>query len=273
MTLDQRIKQDIGELFQKKEISAAKALAPAIQVSTRGLPQHFVGDRAAKTIFVMLNPGQDAAAADARFATATKDYASTSLKAFVESYVADKTEFGVRDRERPDSFDVKQAAFLKAWTGSGVKLPARFPADRATHLAAKAAVLSQKLQLELIPYCSRTFIVSAKTAKALVPFVETLLDEIFAKPRRYVIFGSGLFERVFKTYNHAIGKTVFDLSTDKRRMPLKSFCGSCRSVTIRLDGQLQKALVAHTFSNQALSRAYAIMERYGAFCHEQFGHA
>ena len=54
MNLDERIKKDLTELFEKKEISEAKELSEktGLEVSCFGLPQHFVGDRKAKTVFV-----------------------------------------------------------------------------------------------------------------------------------------------------------------------------------------------------------------------------
>ena len=59
MTLDQRIEKDLTELYEGKEITCAKELQSVLEVSTKGLPQHFVGDRNAKTVFVQLNPGKN----------------------------------------------------------------------------------------------------------------------------------------------------------------------------------------------------------------------
>ena len=61
MTLDERIERDLTELYEGKEISCAKDLQAVIEISAKGLPQHFVGDRNAKTVFVQLNPGQEPA--------------------------------------------------------------------------------------------------------------------------------------------------------------------------------------------------------------------
>ena len=52
MTLDQRIEKDLTELYEGKEITCAKELQSVLEVSAKGLPQHFVGDRNAKTVFV-----------------------------------------------------------------------------------------------------------------------------------------------------------------------------------------------------------------------------
>ena len=48
MTLDQRIEKDLTELYEGKEITCAKELQSVLEVSAKGLPQHFVGDRNAK---------------------------------------------------------------------------------------------------------------------------------------------------------------------------------------------------------------------------------
>lgn len=74
MTLDERIERDLTELYEGKEISCAKNLQAVIEISAKGLPQHFVGDRNAKTVFVQLNPGQDVKKADDDFNTVTAEY-------------------------------------------------------------------------------------------------------------------------------------------------------------------------------------------------------
>lgn len=273
MKLQDRINQDLTDRYTGREIAAAKSLAKLIDVSTKGLPQHFVGKGNAKTILVMLNPGQDAASADKYFRCATLDYDRSSAKAFISSYIADKTYYGKNDRNREDSFDIKQAAFLKAWMQSGVRLPSRFPTDKKTFLAAKEAVLMQKLQLELVPYCSSKFKFKQRDLSPLFPFVETMLEEIFSKKRRYVVFCADLFQRVFKSYNKHVGEMVFAFGTGRKRKILKeggTRCGTCMPVEIRFQGKMQKALIANTFASHALSNGYELMEKYGAFCFEVF---
>ena len=275
MKLDDRIKQDLTELYDGGEVSAAKSLKGLIEVSTRGLPQHFVGNRNAKTVLVMLNPGQDVDFANRHFRCDTIDYCRKSAKTFIASYIEAMTDFGEIDKDREDHFDVKLAAFLKAWKGSGVRLPPGFPDDKKMFLKAKRNVLLQKLQLELLPYCSRKFEFAKRDLSPVFPFVETLLEEILSKKRTIVVFCAGVFERVFKAYNKKVGETVFELEETKHgRKPLNpggKLKGKCRIVTIRFNGKTQRALIAHTFASQALSKAYITMERYGEFCAETFG--
>ncbi len=276
MTLDEQIAKDLTELYEGREISSAKQLAPLIGISCRGLPQHFVGDRDAKTVLVMLNPGSDAKGAEQELAKRRESYDSTSAQAFTESYVRELRDFGKIHRiDNPrDPFDVKQAAFLKPWKDSGITLPGAFPQDDKTFADAKEAVLTQKLQLELLPYSSQKFEVNTKNIDRFVPFVEILLGEIFRRERTAVIFCGRVFDKAFKAYNKAQGSTVIDLGATEVRLnpiaPGKQLSGGCRPVTLRWKGRTQKALIAYTFASQALSKAYAIMQNYGTFCYEQF---
>ena len=270
MTLNERIDQDLTELYNGLEISAAKTLTKLIKVSTRGLPQHFVGDRNAKTVLVMLNPGGDAKEADRNVRCATIDYDRSDKEAFIRSYAKDKKYFGKKDKDRTDHFDIKQAAFLKPWKEAGIDLPAGFPRDKATHLAAKESVLMRKLQLELVPYASRSFDLNRrKNPEPLFQFVKTMLEEIFRKDRSIVIFGAGLFERIFIAYNKHIGENVFSVGPVRHSDPLKpggKLRGKCRMVEICFKGEKRHALIANTFASRALSQAYELMERYGRFC-------
>lgn len=276
MTLDDRIKQDLTELYNGGKVSAAKSLEGLIEVSTRGLPQHFVGNRKAKTVLVMLNPGQDVDRANRHFRCATIDYCRKNAKTFIASYIEAMTNFGEIDKDREDHFDVKQAAFLKTWKGSGVRLPPGFPDDKKTFLKVKRNVLMQKLQLELIPYCSSTFELGKESLLPVFPFVETLLDEILSKKRIIVVFCAGIFERVFKAYNKHVGEEVFALGAVAKSKRLKrngKLHGKCIPISIRFHGKTQRALIANTFASQALSRAYALMENYGKFCASAFAAA
>lgn len=273
MTLNDRINHDLTERYNGLELSGAKSLSRLIKVSTKGLPQHFVGDRAAKTVLVMLNPGQDVDGANRDFRELTNDYNRSSAESFVADYVAAKTNFGELDKGRADHFDIKQAAFLKSWKGTAVKLPVGFPDDKKTFLTAKRNVLMQKLQLELIPYCSREFKFKNKDLSPIFPFVETMLEEIFTKKRAVVVFCAGIFERVFKAYNKHAGEEVFSMGDPAISDPLKQggkLCGKCVPIEICFSGRRQRAIIARTFASQALSRAYGLMEKYGEFCFRVF---
>ncbi len=295
MTLDERINQDLKDLYNADifnlieqikncQISAARKLSLALfgspnELSIHGLPGYFTGKRDAVTVMVMLNPGGSVISHNNPFATELTLNnlgmpSSSSLVDFVQSFKDGSEKFGDIDKERLDNFDIKQAAFLKAWHESGVFIPDPFPTkdDRNLLKKAKRNVLMQKLQLELIPYASREF-KHIKNNKIifLFPYVETLFEELFSYPRKYVIFCSDFFEKLFKEYNKALNprSIVFDVQKE-----MKLFNNGnrayCTPIKIQYKGKSIKALIAHTFPNKALPNAYNLMEQYGAFCYEMF---
>ena len=281
MRIDERILQDITERLSGKEISAAKALAPVAKMrksdatqgfSTKGIPGYFCGDRNAKTVVVNLNPGMDAALADCLWDTKKENYNQSSPQAFINDLYEEYKNFGFRDAARYDEFDIKQAAFLTPWEGSGIDLPPKPDwNDKCSCLLAKKNVLYQKLQLELIPYASAKFEFDKMDSNMslLVPYIETLLEEIFAKERKYVIFNSALFVDLFKYYNDAEKIEVFKLGEEHSDI-LQNRKGKCRVIYIHFNDRIQKALIAHTFPSQSLCRAFKLMQKYGDFCYREW---
>ena len=281
MRIDERILQDITERLSGKEISAAKALAPVAKMrksdatqgfSTKGIPGYFCGDRNAKTVVVNLNPGMDAALADCLWDTKKENYNQSSPQAFINDLYEEYKNFGFRDAARYDEFDIKQAAFLTPWEGCGIDLPPKPDwNDKCSCLLAKKNVLYQKLQLELIPYASAKFEFDKMDSnmRLLVPYIETLLEEIFAKERKYVIFNSALFVDLFKHYNDAEKTEVFELGEECSEILLNRK-GKCRVVYIHFNDRIQKALIAHTFPSQSLCRAFKLMQKYGDFCYREW---
>lgn len=267
MTLDQRIEKDLTELYEGKEITCAKELQSVLEVSTKGLPQHFVGDRNAKTVFAQLNPGKNVKMADEDFKKVTANYDRTNAASFIKCYINDKTNFGNIDAKRKDSFDEKQAAFLKHFEDSGIDIPASFPEEKteALCLQAKENVLMQKCQLELLPYCSQRFYVSKQKANALIPYVETLLDEIFRVKRKYVIFGGAIFADLFKKMQSENIKVEF--LKEEKIQPVKNPL-KAQLVKITKDGKSVNAVIARSFARQDIGHAYNIMAEYGKLCFE-----
>jgi hypothetical protein len=279
MKIDERVLRDITERLSGKEITAAKALAPAAKMrkldatqgfSAKGIPGYFCGDRNAKTVVVNLNPGMDAALADCLWDIRKDNYNQTSPQAFINDLYEEYKNFGLRDAARYDEFDIKQAAFLIPWKDSGITLPQEIDnKDKCTCLLAKKNVLCQKLQLELVPYASSRFdiVKNDENRKLFVPYIDTLLDEIFAKERKYVIFNSAIFVDLFKYYNDAEKTEVFKLGEDCSEI-LQNRKGKCRVVYIHFNDRIQKALIAHTFPSQSLCRAFGLMRKYGEFCYK-----
>ena len=207
---------------------------PEEVISTHGLPGFFAGDREAKTVMLMLNPGQDVALANNPITTYDrlkkgdgKDHniKSLSFNDFVDIFMDNSKNYGNIDKDRADNFDLKQAAFLKHWDGwsDNDNVDNRFAGfleDEYKELLkgkiddetkkkinkinkdAKQIVLMQKLSMDLVPYASRKFEgISPKKMELLFPYLETLFHEIFEKDRKYVIFCSNFYEDLFKRYN------------------------------------------------------------------------
>ena len=323
-TLDDRIKENLEEIYvntivplkdiiqfvdqyKKFKFAGAVELSDIFKnptgaeevISTHGLPGFFVGKRDADTVMLMLNPGQDVALADCPITTCEKIKRGNkigkgininSVNDFISSYKIDSINYGDIDVDRPDNFDLKQAAFLKHWVGCGVDF-AGFLDDNYKKLGtskedvakkdkinkkAKRNVLMQKLSMDLIPYASRKFEgVNSKQMELLFPYLETLFHEIFRTKRKYVIFCSAFYDNLFKRYNKYSKrenrkreiKTIVDKPLDDDTVfdQKKAYCTPIK-IRQKDNGELQNAIIAHTFPNQSLPNAYERMEKYGRFC-------
>ena len=291
-TLDERIKQDLNDLFDGKPIKAANDLLNELfgeaaskehAISTEGMPGYYAGDRNAKTVMVMLNPGANAKKKDEKYKEEIRKSGidKSSLETFINSYHS-RCHTGVEkdlDKDgkiRIDNFDIKQAAFLKDWLDSGVTIHADFPCDvkedRDLHREVRVNVLEQKLQLELIPYASQKFSsLGSKKLIYLFPYLETALDEIFRiNDRKYVVFCSRFFERLFKAYSNEQNKDFQITLLEKKSKSgiLNNGKVYCTTVKIVHQGKELIAIIAHTFPNQSLPNAYDKMREYGKFCYE-----
>jgi hypothetical protein len=328
--LDKRIEEDLKELlynnglkdlidkFNQCKIQKAEDLSIALfgkpdELSSHGLPGYFTGDRSARTVMVMLNPGQDVAGKDNPGTTQkTMDLLGININNFIYTYKVGNAAFGIHDRRErknetnerikktkraknvyPDNFDLKQAAFLKEWPKDcGVVIPDSFPPkdnklenmDYEEALTTAENVLTQKLQLELVPYASRKFN-GINNYKPFFPFVETLFDEIFSnnykgeKPR-YVIFCSAFFEKLFDAYSDDAKEYpgwIEIIEKKEEKVPtILDRTISCSLLKIHRYGKKNdnqggpsiKAIIAHTFPNQALPNAYDRMRNYGKFCYD-----
>lgn len=284
MTLDDRIKKDLSELYNGGNtpgvIQNAVKLDGVIadKLSTKGMPGHFTGNRNAKNILVTLNPGKDAVGADnALQEEITKLSIDTSSEyRFIQSYKDAKTNFGKINPNKKDPFDIKQAEFFKAWkySDSGINIPEAFPNDKGKHEAATEEVLMNKLQLELIPYCSSGFKLRKKAP--FYEYIETLFDEIFSKKRTYVIFASAIFETLFNNRKGMASIGACLTFTEKRypQQPLKKKDGtpaktnfSCTRIRIMYKGKEYKAMIAPTFFVQY---GGDLICQYGDFCYKNY---
>jgi hypothetical protein len=281
LTIDQRIVKDLNELNTMGEIQDAKKLDGLIKAkvgqtsfATKALPGYYAGNRDAKTVMVMLNPGVDVDKANGNLMA---DIQKRSMKDVedLDNYHKWSVNYGHEDKGRKDNFDLKQAFFLNKWIGTEISLPncLSVDSDRQTKQDAKEIVLTQKLQMELIPYGSSSFsALNHKKLDLIVPFVETLFEEIFLREDRYVIFCSRLFEDVFKKYNEKYPDSVEFKRNNNEWKPFRgdSKPGHCIGLIITHNGKKMKALIANTFPRQDLQNAYDLMEAYGEFCYNEY---
>ena len=95
--------------------------------------------------------------------------------------------------------------------------------------------------------------------------------EFSSHDRNYVIFCSRKFERVFEEYNKTHPGTIDFIGTCSKPIVGSKIKGSCTKIRIHYNNKKPlKAIIANTFPNQALSNAFALMEKYGEFCYNVY---
>lgn len=302
-----------------KNKGCAGNIKDKISFATRALPVYTVGNRKAKTVMVMLNPGKGVKASNndllielkkrSMFTMLEKlccgvNSGSANLGKDIANYHYFNTHYGDWDYNRQDNFDLKQAFFLRDWPkdsdinlevsdlnyiiqyqSSEDKMVKKVVAEKK--LKAKASVLNNKQQLELIPYASRKFDkFNPKMIKEVFPYVDTLLEEIFSADRKYVIFCSAIFEDVFKAYSETNGKVTFvdglklgpqgepirrkvEISYTNKKGEYKQTSCYCTVIELAYEGKGPiRAIIADTFPRQDITNAYEMMAAYGKFCYE-----
>lgn len=338
MTLDKRIEKDLDDLYNKGEIDGAKDLDDLVKTdkskyrnlqnlantpemqktlqrymmgqtsfATRALPVYGWGKRDAKTVMVMLNPGNGVENANRELLYELKKrnmskmfrklscgnacpqvgLNNNDLTGDIKHYNDFNANYGDWDRWRMDNFDLKQAFFLRHWKNCGVGLDdnnlkyiINYQSSNKDDVKAeihkrqleeKRKVLMEKRQLELVPYASRSFSsINNKKISKIFPYVETLFHEIFSYDREFVIFCSRKFEEVFQAYsgnNNYPGTIDFIHYEDKDNFKGSNLSVSCSVIRINYGRKSIKAIIANTFPNQALPNAYGLMAAYGEFCY------
>lgn len=302
-----------------KNKGCAENIKDEISFATRALPVYTGGKRDAKTVMVMLNPGKGVKASNndllielkkrSMFTMLEKlccgvNSGSANLGKDIANYHYFNTHYGDWDYNRQDAFDLKQAFFLRDWPKdsdinlekSDLNYIIQYQSSKdemvkkgvaEKKLKAKASVLNNKQQLELIPYASRKFDkFNPKMIKEVFPYVDTLLEEIFSADRKYVIFCSAIFEDVFKAYSETNGKVTFvdglklgpqgepirrkvEISYTNKKGEYKQTSCYCTVIELAYEGKGPiRAIIADTFPRQDITNAYEVMAAYGKFCHE-----
>jgi hypothetical protein len=276
MTALNEIKEDLQSLFQNNKVKRAEALNAGLNrnfISENCVPMYFTGKHDASTVLVMLNPCNENNQYSFKDDPATQN---VSFEQYCLQYMDDHIHYGKKFRSNKiDAFDLKQAAFLMPFIHSGIELP-DFIEDSHQKLNAQVNVLTQKLQLELIPYCSREFggvLDNTEQAMAnievMATFLEIVLENIIAHKRKYVIFCAKQFLHLFTAY-HKTGRGEVVLG----KMMSEQIEGLAKKVyfnpvIIHYKGHKIQAGVACSFPRRDLPNAYSKMRAYGRFCFQQ----
>jgi hypothetical protein len=181
--------------------------------NSASLPHYFTGDLSAGIVLVHLNPKQLELPPEARWEGPTPS---------LEQYIDDFSHFGRRmygpssPRSHRSPFDHKQVRFLRPF-GVIEFVPDDSPGAKYRNLE---LMCDAKLQLEIVPYGSRTFRVYGRSVVALQGHFDRLLDVIATEERSYVVFCGTVFDRLLSSYvvrRHEFRLSKGDGSTTKNR--------------------------------------------------------
>lgn len=273
----EHIRKDLFSLYENNVIEKADQINAAIGSKAfceNMPPMYFVGNLNAKTVLVMLNPG-----AEDRSFNFKNGYKSNfaNFDQYYSDYLDSMINYGNRDFERMDNFDLKQAAFLYHFNDSGIEIPENFWSSHELKKDAKRNVLQNKLQMELIPYHSRTFsglFDSASRAQQNVHLVqneiERLFNTIIETERQYVVFCSKQFYYIFNALS-LLNSTKWDIINDVvHRKQIGKLTFSFNKGTFTYSNKTVHFGIAHSFASQALPNAIDKMAEYGKFCFDLY---
>jgi hypothetical protein len=195
---------------------------------------------------------------------------------YFDSYINYHQRYGEIDFERIDNFDLKQAAFLYHFENTGIEIPETFWEDKEKKKIAKRNVLLQKLQLELIPYQSRTFsklFDSKNRAKKNYSLIRNdivrLFEQITSYQREHILFGSKQFLHIFNAINE-INEPLIKINVGKiSEIKIGKLNLRMNNVKINFNDKVFNAKIIHSFASQALPNAFEKMSEYGKFCYKE----
>lgn len=251
-------------------------------------PGYFTGNLDSNIVFIMLNPGASQNHhMKELFELRVKYRFKNNAEGYLEDYLQRQKEYGKVDRERMDNFDTKQAAFLLPFGFKELKLTQFWDEKETTSniasnknvdlikiyrnaaLENKENVISNKLQLELIPYGSRVFDtkIYRDNIKHLDKYFENIFDIISEKERKIIIFGGTIFNPILEEYQKLHPEKVKLFKRENFEITEK-INGSCRGVVISTEKGRVRGIIANTFANRSLPNAPHLMKKYGKSCYE-----
>ncbi len=279
--MESNILNDLESLFNNNFIAEARKLNSDLgekYFNENMQPMYFNGKVDAKTVLIMLNPGNgDDPKNPYSFENQKKDF--NSLEDFQNKHIDSLVNFGANHfNDKLDNFDLKQAAFLHNFKNLDFEIPDEFWNNIDQKRIAKRNVLMDKLQLEFIPYPSRDFkglLDNRKLASQniihLKKYIYSVLDTIIEHPRDNVFFCSKQFYNLF-----SVCREMEDFNGKIEIGPISEFKDTEGRLTLRFSkvtiyykDNIINAGIAHSFASQALPNAYKKMMRYGDFCYNE----
>jgi len=293
------LKADFTELLTHGKISRAEHLSrelssllnKPIYFSHFGEPHYPVQNFDAQTVFIHLNPGAGLGNTSSPeiFFNQTWNKESffklhqlsntSEIEEVLEAYKRGWINYAHQRfivKNEFDNFDFKQACFLLHWVNSGINLIKGDLKDREIQQHNSVHVLNQKLQLELFPYGSNfidtTSILEAFNYKPdiLKPYLENLLNLIVLHPRKYVLFGSRIFQGLLRSYHLRIQPIIENEGPEQKFESITRNSLSFGCMQIRWNNQRFVAGIAHSFPRRDLPNAYDKMAEYGKLCYQHF---
>lgn len=251
--LFEAIKADLDDVERLGHLPAARRLRQLTgdHFNDTAYPMYFVGDLDAPFVLVHLNAQQgdlDAERYEGELVT-FDDYFR------IHRYFGWHHYGPESPRTHKSPFDKKQIEFLRAFEAI------EFTGDQFTDLE---RVIDHKLQMEFIPYGSRTFRPRGFDDSATRPHIDRLLDVLFAAPREVVIFCGTVFLRPLKQFvidDHQFRLTKSDGTQTK---------GTFRFANLRITrgDRVLSAAIAHTFPMMGLTGS--LMRAYGQACADRY---
>lgn len=285
-----KVEKELTELYETGEIQRGKLLSQQIENKTNSefylnnkvYPGYNFGNLSFDTVFCHLNPGGDPNPSQfkSQFIDPCRDE-----KEFIENYIEQSIEYAKERflvRGEFDNFDYKQALFLSGFPDNGIEFASINDSDNGFKNKKNQSkdcfnVLTQKTQIELIPYQSRKFSSifssqkqSDELSQIIKPYFEEVLEIITNKHRKYAFFGSSQYEQIITSYNKLYPSFIV-----KKSEKYKFDVGVAKKVYFtmyKLNWQDKSFHVgiAHSFARQDLPNAFKAMKKYGELCSEKY---
>jgi hypothetical protein len=296
-TIVPELKRDLEELVKTGQMNEAMKLTKEfsaiigkpIYFAHFGSPHFPTRNFEAPTVFVHLNPGAsvgDTSNFDTFFSQKWNkvDFYNqhrlknnSTIEEIIEKYAYDwewyaRNRFD-RDNQR-DNFDFKQACFLKGFPDNGIDL--KDGHDYEIQKNNSINVIDQKLQLELFPYSSNSIdtsllnVIIRKKPELIIPYINRLLDLITIYPHKYILFGSRIYDTLFKFYDNNIERIIEYISPEQRFEGITKNALTFSFIRLKWKNKIIDAGIANSFPRRDLPNAYAKMEMYGKLCADYY---